>query len=295
MNQKTLKRVSYGMLVGPALLIYLAVIVYPVIFSAILSFTDWNGFGPKNFVGIVNYIDMWKSDIFRHGFRNNMLIVAVSIFGQIPLGFLFAYILYRKMVKAGSFFQAMIFLPITISLVVVAILFNRFFGPYGIFTSVVRLINGDPRWIWTIAENKQLAIVPILIVILWYYTGTFMVMFLANLQKINDSILEAAVIDGANEFQILIKIILPHMLGIIMTTAIFAFSGSLRSFGLVFAMTAGGPAHYTEVISIFMYVRSTQFHQYGIGNAIAMFIIFVSVVFVKVLENIFGYFERKYN
>lgn len=146
----------------------------------------------------------------------------------------------------------------------------------------------------TIFQNKQWGIVPILFVVLWMYTGLYMIIFLANLQKISASVIEAAVIDGATESQILIKIILPSMIGILFTTAVYAIAGSMKSFDLVWAMTGGGPAHYTEVISIYMYNNTFQYYKYGLGSAVSMVIVFCSMGLVTLLRSIFDQFEKKY-
>lgn len=289
------KRRSYWILVTPGLLIYALVIIFPILVSLFLGFTKWNGFGVPVFVGLENYVTMLKDPYFQFDLRNNLLIVLVSVFGQIPLGFVLAYILYRKMVRGGNFFEAMIFLPITISAVVVAIMWNRiFFGNSGLFTSIMRMITGDQRWIMSISESKSGAMVPILFVILWMYTGIYMIIYLANLQKISPNILEAAVIDGASESQILFRIILPAMINILFTTAIFAISGSLKSFDLVFAMTGGGPARYTEVVAIYMYLNTFKYYKYGFGSAVSIMIVVLSVGIISILQRITSRFERRY-
>ncbi|MBL7005993.1 MAG: sugar ABC transporter permease [Spirochaetia bacterium] len=289
------KRRSYWYLVGPAVLIYSLVIIFPVVVSFVLGFTKWSGFGSPVFVGIKNYITMMKDPVFLYDLRNNLLIVGTSVFGQIPLGFVLAYILYRKMVKFGNFFESMIFLPITISAVVVAIMWNRiFFGNSGMFTSLMRMITGDQRWIMAISESKSGAIFPVLFVILWMYTGLYMIIYLANLQKISPSVLEAAIIDGASEGQILGRIILPSMINVLFTTAIFAISGSLKSFDLIFAMTNGGPAHYTEVVAIYMYINTFKYYKYGFGSAVSIMIIILSVGLITILNKFVRRIERKY-
>ncbi|MBN2626668.1 MAG: sugar ABC transporter permease [Spirochaetales bacterium] len=295
MNHKTLKKTSYWLLSGPAVLVYALIIIFPVVVSFVLSFTQWSGFGMPQFVGLKNYIDIFKDSYFWWGIRNNILVVAISVLGQIPVGFVLAYILYRKMVKGGNFFEAMIFLPITISSVVVALLWRNIFGNAGIFTQIMRNITHDPRWILSITEVKELSIIPILVVILWMYTGMYMIIFLANMQKISPSVLEAAIIDGASEGQILLRIILPHMTNIIFTTAVLAISGSLKSFDLIFAMTQGGPARYTEVVAIYMYMNTFKYFKYGFGSAVSMFIVAISVGLIQILNGIFSYFERKFS
>ncbi|SIQ81407.1 multiple sugar transport system permease protein/raffinose/stachyose/melibiose transport system permease protein [Alkalispirochaeta americana] len=294
MTSKTEKRWSYAILVGPAVLIYATVILFPIIFSFSLSFTRWSGFGTPEWIGLGNYTRMMVDPVFRIGLRNNLLIVVVSVFGQIPFGFILAYIVYRKIVGGHQFFETMIFLPITVSAIVVAKLWNQIFSPAGVVTQLVRIVQDNPRYVFSIFENRDFAIVPILGVILWYYTGIYMVIFLANLNKISPDVIEASVMDGAKEHQILFRVILPQMTNIVFTTAVFAIAGSLKSFDLVFAMTGGGPAHYTEVIAIYMYFNTFRYYNYGYGSAISIMIVFLSLGMISVLMTISRRFERKY-
>ncbi len=288
------RRASYITLVAPAFLVYAAVIIFPIAYTAYLSFVRWQGFGIPQWVGLANYTRMLTDPIFLHGLRNNLLVVGISVFGQIPLGFVLAYVIYRRMVRAEKFFEVMIFLPITISPVVVAILWNQIFSPAGAFTAIVRALAGNPSYVMRLFEDRTLAIVPILFVILWMYTGLYMVIYLANLQRIDPEIIESATIDGASEPQIFGRIVLPAMVNIIFTTTVFAVSGSLKSFDLIWAFTQGGPAHYTEVIAIYMYRHTFRFYNYGLGASTSMAIIILSVVLIYGLRTIARHFERRY-
>ncbi len=288
------KKVAYGVLVGPAVLVYASIIIFPILFSLVAGFTEWNGLSAPTFVGLDNYTRMFTDPVFRLGLRNNLLIVAVSVFGQIPFGFALAYIIYRRMVRGYAFFETMIFLPITISAIVVAKLWNQIFSPRGLFTEFVRILSENDRFVLTIFESRTFAILPILFVILWMYTGIYMVIFLANLQRIDPGVIEAAVIDGAREHQILLRVVLPQMVNIVFTTAVFAIAGSLKSFDLIFAMTGGGPAHYTEVIAIYMYLNTFKYYNYGFGSAVSMMIVFLSLGLITAVQAVFRRLEARY-
>lgn len=288
------KKVAYAVLVGPSVLVYAAVILFPIVFSFAAGFTEWSGLSDPVFVGLKNYTRMFSDPVFRLGLRNNMLVVAVSVFGQIPFGFALAYIIYRRMIKGHAFFETMIFLPITISAIVVAKLWNQIFAPAGLFTQLMRVLRDDPRFVLEVFESRTFAIVPILFVILWMYTGIYLVIFLANLQRIDPGVIEAAVIDGAREHQILLRVVLPQMANIVFTTAIFAISGSLKSFDLIFAMTGGGPAHYTEVIAIYMYLNTFKYYNYGFGSAVSMMIIFLSLGLITAIQAVYRRLEARY-
>jgi len=288
------KKISYIVLIMPALIIYLVVMTFPVFLSLALSFTNYNGgkiFGNPDlkFVGFKSYLWMFTEPTgnFYLALKNNLLIVAVSVFGQIPLGFILAYILSRKLVKGTKFFQAMIYLPNAISPVIIGILFKNFYlNQNSVYMEIVRFFN--PAAEFTL--NNPM--IPVLVVILWMYTGFYMIIFLANLQRIDVSIIEAARIDGASERQILFRIIMPALAGAIVTCAILAISGSLRSFDLIYVMTGGNPAGRTRVLSLYMFFSAFQGSpNYPLANAISVVMVIISlllIILTKRAEKIFG-------
>jgi len=280
------KRVSiYMAFVLPALSVYLAIIAFPIISSVGLSFTDFNIY--KNlaiWTGLANYIKIFKDPVFWFSMRNNLIVIFVSVFGQIPLGFGLAYLIYRKLVKRSGFFQAMVFLPTVISTIIIGILWSKMFSPIGVVPKIIQSITNNPNYSMTIMNSKQLAMIPIGFVLLWVYTGTYLIIFLANLQNIDPNIIEAAQIDGATDGQILIKIIVPQLYGVIVLTSILAISGSLKSFDLLFAMTGGGPAYYTNLLALYMYQKSFIFYDYGVGSAVSTVMVFLSIVLVILIR-----------
>ena len=290
MNAKTEKKLSYAILALPAVLIYLAVVAFPTVFSVLLSFTNYNGgpvFGRGVFawenMSFSSYIWMFTEPTrgFFNALRNNMLIVGVSVFGQIPLGFTLAYIISRRLIKRGvRFFQTMIFLPFVISPIVIGVLFNAFLrGPNSVWMEVRRFFNPDA--VFTVATTPMANMMPILIVILWMFSGFYMVIFIAHLQRIDPAVIEAARIDGASEGKILGHVVLPVMTGEIVTCAILAISGSLRTFDLIYTMTAGGPAGQTRVLSLYMFQSAFQgAPNYPLANAISTVMVLISIAMI---------------
>ncbi|MCL2721239.1 MAG: sugar ABC transporter permease [Treponema sp.] len=341
------ERVSYLILVIPALAIYLFVMAFPVLSSIGLSFstypnspkavanraeadrlremqgeyiyTQWdqelsqaerdeaaemvqsldaeirkltnvNMFNQVNhsFGGIRAYKEVLTDDFFYLALKNNLLIVLISVFGQIPLGFFLAYILSRGLIKGTDFFQAMIYIPNVISAVIIGILFKNFFlGSQSVLLEFQKQFNPDAMYIPSGAD-----LYAVLAVILWMYTGIYMLIFLANLQKIDVSIIEASKIDGASEGQTLRYIILPALSGVIVTCAILAISGSLKSFDLIFVMTEGRPAHTTSVLSIYMYLKAFRgAPNYPVANAIST----IMVVICFILIGITRFIEKRFS
>jgi len=287
------ERVSYLLLVMPALLIYLFVMGFPVIFSVFLSFSTYRSghileLSSHGFGGLRAYMEIFSDQYFFMSLKNNIYIVLISLFGQIPLGFVIAYILSRGYVKGKDFFQAMIYLPNVIAAVIIGILFNRFFlGSNSVWLEIQKMFNPAAEFV----PGKN-AMIPILVVILWMYTGIYMLIFLANLQKIDVSIIEASKIDGASEAQTLRYIILPALSGVIVTCAILAISGSLRSFDLIFVMTGGGPAFRTSVLSIFMYDKAFRgAPNFPVANAIST----VMIVICFILIGLTRFVEKRFS
>lgn len=289
-NNKSSKRgelLFYIAMCAPAIILFLMIIAGPILVSLGISLTNYD-FRPNQvaeFVGFENFIKLFKDPIFWLAFKNNMAVVAISVFGQIPLGLLLAYFLYRGMVKFQHFFQAMVFFPQVISVVVLGRLFNSFFGVRGAMTDLVRKLTGNNTFVFTWFQTPGEAMIPVLIAMLMVYTGFFMLLFLANMQKLDGGIVEAAAIDGANEFQIFTRIITPALAGIIVVNAILAISGSLRSFGLIYAMAPNdgrGLGENNMVLATYMFYRGFKAYKMAFGSAVSVMIVSISVVFIGI-------------
>lgn len=292
LSTKSEEKRAYWMLSLPAILFYFGVMTFPSIFSVVLSLTNYSGGslfeeGALKFVGFKNYMKVFADQYFYISLKNNFWIVLVSVFGQLPLGFFLAYVLTRGLVKGRDFFQTMIYLPCVISTVVIGILFQTFFSSHGAWTEIMKWIN--PSYEWTM--NSQ-PMIPVLFVILWMYTGTYLIIFMANLQKIDPQIMEAATIDGATEWQVLWHIIFPELSGVFVISAILAISGSLKSFDLIYVMTGGGPAKQTYVLSLYMFDKAFRgASDYPMANTISTIMVVISLILigiVKTLEKKFG-------
>jgi raffinose/stachyose/melibiose transport system permease protein len=293
--KKKEEKISYFILVIPALFLYLSVMAFPTFFSIILSLTNYSGgkvFGNPNvaFAGLKAYKEILTDTYFYMSLKNNIWIVLISVFGQIPLGFFLAYILSRKLIRGTDFFQSMVYLPNVISTVIIGILFSKFFlSSNSVWLEIQQMVNPAAEYV----PGKN-AMLPVLAVILWMYTGTYVIIFLANLQKIDVSVIEASKIDGATEMQTLLHIIFPALSGVIVTTAILAISGSLKSFDLIFVMTQGGPAHRTSVLALYMYEKAFRgAPNYPVANAISTVMVIISFILIAITRSAEKRFSSK--
>jgi len=284
--------------IAPGLLLYLFIIAYPICYSVFLSFTNYNPTMTESpsFVGFANYIKvltMNKGIVdatteipeFWYAFKNNMIVVAVSVFGQIPIGFALAFILYRKQVKGATFFQSMVFLPQFLSTIVIGIMWRMLFMIDGPVSRLIQYFQNDPTAQFKMMMEPKQAMFPIGVALIWMYTGFYMIIFLANLQKINESMFEAAKIDGASEFQIFYKITIPLLAGAILTSCILAIAGSLKGFSLIFALASEGKQRInTEVLPIYMYRISFNNAKdplrFAYGATISNIVVLISILLI---------------
>lgn len=285
---------AFTALVAPALILYLAIVAYPIIYSIVLSFSNYNPNmgGEWQFVGFTHYKRMLQDPDFWHALKNNLIVVGISVFGQIPIGFVLAYILFRKMVKAGTFFQSMVFLPHFLSVIVIGTIWKRMFEADGPVSRIIQLVTGDPSAQFELMLYQDTIMYPIGFALIWIYTGLYMVIFLANLQKIDNSLIEAAKIDGASEFTIFTRVIVPMLRGTVVISIILAIAGSLKGFDLIFGITTQGLQRQNAlVLPIFMY--ETAFRDYAdpmrfaYGSAISNTIVFISL-FMILLSRLVG-------
>ncbi len=254
-----------------------------------LSFSDFNPNrgGDWNFVGFLQYKTMLSDPNFWHALKNNLIVVAVSVFGQIPIGFVLAYILYRKLVKGRNFFQTIVFLPHFLSTIVIGIMWKRMFQADGPVSGLIQMISGDPTAQFEMMLYRETVMIPVGFALIWIYTGLYMIIFLANLQKIDENLIEVAKIDGATEPQIFMKIIVPILSGTILVSTILAIAGSLRGFDLIFSITTQGlQRNNAMVLPIFMYQTAFQNYsnemRFAYGAAISNAIVIVSLILIVV-------------
>ena len=295
MNRRDFKAlITYLGFVLPGLVVYLFIVAYPVLYSLWLSVTDFNPNrgGDWSFVGAFQYRTMVEDPQFWHALKNTMIVVAVSVFGQIPIGFVLAYILFRRLVRGGDFYQSMVFFPHFLSTIVIGTMWKRLFQADGPAAVLIQMVSGDPGAQFDLMLSPGTVMIPIGFALIWMYTGLYMVIFLANLQRIDTSMIEAAKIDGARESQILFRLIVPVLSGTILVATTLAIAGSLRGFDLIFAMTTQGLQRMNaEVLAIFMYRTAFQDYtnsmRFAYGSAISNAIVAISVVLI-LLSNLVG-------
>jgi raffinose/stachyose/melibiose transport system permease protein len=286
-SEKNSEARFYLFMVLPGITLFTLIVVVPILCSVALGFTDFDVYHPERarFIGFAQYARMFYADErlageFRTSLVNNLAVIGVSVFGQIPLGFGLAYILFRNRIKGASFFQAMVFLPNFVSTIVIGLLWRNLISPIGPVTALLRFATKDPTALVTWQLERSTAMIPVAFALLWMYTGFYMVVFLANLQRIDHDIFEAAMIDGAGEFRIFTRIAVPMLAGVVFVNSILAIAGSLKGFDLIFAMTGEGISRENSmVLPIYMYKHAFRIQSndaFSFGSAISNVIVLLS-------------------
>ncbi|GIP57093.1 sugar ABC transporter permease [Paenibacillus woosongensis] len=265
----------------PALLIYLAVIVAPSLYTLQLSFYKWNGISPdKQFVGLQNYIYLLTEDtVFQTALKNNVLWLAGSLTIIIGLGLLFALLLNRK-IKGRSLFRGVFYFPYVLSGIIVALMWTWLYHPTrGFFNTVLEAIGlGNLAHTW-LADPKT-ALYAVFIAAVWQGVGLPMVLFLAGLQSIPKDCYEAAIIDGARPMQSFRFITIPLLSETFVIVFATTMVNAMKVYDIIYGMTAGGPAQSTQVLSSWMYYQTFKFNNIGVGSAISWFLVLVAMAVI---------------
>lgn len=272
----------------PASLLFAVIIIMPIFMSGYYSLLKWDGITHADFVGFNNYIELFTSQSagFPKTILNALLLTVLSVFIQLPIALGLALLL-SKGVKGEGFFVGIFFLPVLISTVVIGQLWLKIYNPeYGIVNVGLRAV-GLESWTRTWLGDQKTALIAVFIPIIWQYVGYHMLLMYASIKSISPELREAAKIEGATEWETSKYIIIPIIKPIIKICVIFAVTGSLKAFDLIYVLTNGGPAQASEVPSTLMVSMIFGRNRYGFGSAIAIFIILLCFLFAILIQKSF--------
>lgn len=261
----------------PSIVLIVAFVFYPMVQAFITSLQGGMG-NNLSFVGIDNYKRLLTDSTFRKALFNTVLYLIIQVPIMIILALIISAMLNDKRLKARGFFRTAIFLPCVTSLVAYSIVFKSLFATDGFvnaFLMNINLISEPIAWM----THPVWAKVLIIIAITWRWTGYNMVFYLAGMQSIDDSIYEAADIDGASAFVKFKTITLPLLKPIILFTTINSTIGTLQLFDEVVNITGGGPANATVTISQYIYNLLFKYSpNFGYAAAVSYVILFIIVI-----------------
>ncbi|QNK57712.1 carbohydrate ABC transporter permease [Paenibacillus sp. PAMC21692] len=263
----------------PALLIFLVFAIIPIFWSAYYGFFDWKGLGAAKFIGLNNYEMMLQDPIFWRALKNNLILVASAIIGQVPIALLLALLLLKNS-WFNRILRSAFFLPMVLSTVVVGLIWGYIYHPQiGLLNQVLEVLGLD-SWTRAWLDDPKINMFAVSIPINWANIGPYLIIFIAALQNISSEIGDAAKIDGAIGWRKLFYVTLPIIWGTVVVTIVLCISGSLKAFDHVIVMTGGGPAQSTELLATYMYNNSFTIYRYGYGSAVSTMIILISALLI---------------
>lgn len=279
------------LLVAPGFLLFLFMVFVPVVMSGYYGSTDWNGMSDYKFVGLENYVNVMKDEIFWRSLWHALLLALTTVLLQHPVAILLA-ILLTHTGRWEKLFRTIYFIPAVISVVVVAKLWQAIYQPsFGFMNKFLEAVGLDSlKHDWLGDPNT--AIWAIIVTVMWQGFGYALLLYYAGLQSIPREIHEAGMIDGASSFTLYTKIIIPLLAPMMRVAITIAVITCLKQMETVFLMTGGGPFDSTQFLGNYLYKAAFSSSLYGYGNAISiLFVIFcliLTIILNKVLKRDVG-------
>ncbi len=274
-------RVQAALLLGPALVIYVVFAVFPMLDVIWLSFFKWNGLDPvKVYVGTANYVDVFTKDpVFWVAFRNTVIWTALSVAIPPMIGLALALGLNQPIFGRNTL-RAVYYLPVIIAPIAVATMWRWMYDPFfGLFGQILTSL-GLQSWVMDWLGDRDIALYSAFGAYVWQSVGFSMVLFLAGLQGVNKSLVEAARIDGAGRWAIFRYVTLPALRTTLTIVLVLAIISSLKAFDIVYGLTGGGPAQSTQMLALWAFTQSMQIFDFGRGSAISVVLLGVTLAIV---------------
>ncbi len=266
------KQTGFWLFILPALFAFVLVVLIPAVKGFYYSFTDWNGIGKNaTFTGFSNYIKLFGDSRFWSSFLFTFVFAVCAVVCINVVGFGLAVLVTNK-IKGANLARTVFFMPNLIGGILLGFTWQFIF--VSIFEAIGK--NTGMTWLQGWLSDQKTGFIGMLIVLTWQLAGYMMIIYIAQLESIPDSYLEAARIDGATGFQTFLKIKLPLMAPAFTIGLFLSISDSFKMFDQNLSLTAGGPANSTEMIALNIY--NTAFKESKLGQAQAKAVVFLIVV-----------------
>ena len=267
---------SWGyVFVAPQVIGMAVFVLLPFVASLVLAFTSWDGLTELTWVGFENFTAQLQDELLLRSIVNTLLIAVITV----PLGLGFAVIIAVALekLKTRTLYLILFFAPVVTSTVAVAMIWQQMFRSDGVLSNAISKIFGitPPDWL----GDPKLALIAVCIVSIWSSMGLNVIIFMAGLQNISPSVIEAARIDGAGAFRLFMQIRLPLLSPIIFFSSIVAFISSLQTFDTVFILTQdAGPDNATRTIVYHIYDLGFGRFEFGPSSAAAVILLVLTLV-----------------
>ncbi len=290
MNKENIKKgLTIFVFLLPGLLLFVSILIAPIAVSVYRSMYDWNGFSEGTFIGVDNYVELFTNGSikFMTSLKNSLILAFFSVFVQLPFALLLALLLGRRQSKRERIYLSIFFMPVLISTVVIGQLWLKIYNPdYGLLNRFLDAVNmGDLKHVWV--GDVKTALGSIIVPTVWQYVGYHMLLMYAGVKGVDTDLREAAMLDGATQWQVDRYVVIPIIKPIIRVSVIFAVTGSLKTYDLVRILTEGGPFQSTEVPSTLLENMLFLRNRYGMGSTISVMLIILCFAFALLISAAF--------
>lgn len=262
--------ISYAFL-APILVFFVIFVLAPMIMGLVTSFFNYT-MTDFTFVGLDNYVRMFNDEIFVKSLINTVIIVVGSVPVVVFFSLFVASSTYGKHVVSRSFYRFVFFLPVVTGSVAVTVVWKWIYDPLsGILNYVLKtggIIEQNISWL----GDKQWALLAIIIILLTTSVGQPIILYIAAMGNIDNSLVEAARVDGATELQAFWKIKWPSLLPTTLYIAIITTINSFQCFALIQLLTSGGPNYSTSTLMYYLYEKAFKLSEYGYANTMGVFL-----------------------
>jgi len=272
---------------APAIATYLLFMAYPLSQTFVLSLTNWSGFGAAQNIGFANYATLAGDATFWASLKNTLYFAFFSSLFSVTIGLLMAWLnLYLRRME-GQVFRTVLFSPSIIAPTITGLLFMFIFTEeIGLLNNILRALHLNElttAWLSNLKTVKPV----IVIATVWRQFGLCLVLCFAGLQGIPNSMIESARLEGAGDFRIFSRILVPLIKPQIELSAMFTMLGGLRIYDSVVALTGGGPARQTVVLPMWIVENAFTYSKYGYASALCVAFVIVVLIFIILLRFLF--------
>jgi len=265
--------------VGPQLIGMGVFVVLPFAASLVLAFADWDGLGELSWVGVANFADQLQDPLLGRAIINTLLIALITVPIGLTLSVIVAVALEK--LKTRALYLILFFSPVVTSTIAVAMIWQQMFRADGLLSTTIGEVFGvtPPDWL----QDPKLALLAVCIVTIWSSMGLNVVIFLAGLQNVPPSVIEAARIDGAGAVRLFTGIRLPLLSPIIFFSSVIAFISSLQTFDIVYVLVSGGgPDNATRTIVYHIYDLGFGRFEFGPSSAASVILLLLTLIITAI-------------
>ncbi|REJ05702.1 sugar ABC transporter permease [Microbacterium bovistercoris] len=265
--------------VAPQLVGMFLFVVVPFAASLVLAFARWDGLTDLEWVGFSNFTSQFQDELLWRSILNTLIIAAITV--PIGLGLAVMVAVALEKLKTRTLYLMLFFAPVMTSTVAIAMIWQQMFRSDGVMSAFISRVFGiaPPAWL----EDPKLALIAVCIVAIWSSLGLNVIIFLAGLQNISPSVIEAARIDGAGAWRLFWSIRLPLLSPIMFFSSVIAFISSLQTFDIVYVLVSGGgPDNATRTIVYHIYDLGFGRFEFGPSSAASIILLILTLIITAI-------------